>query len=138
MAKKHTGNDGPKPIVLTLPYPPSLNRYWRRVGNRTVLSREARRFRKRVKDAWFVQRFVHYREPLGSTPVEVKMVVSPPDNRRRDLDNVLKAVFDGIEAAGVIDDDSQVRRLEVEFSGIVTEGQIDVEIIPYSAGETPK
>ncbi|MGB9619088.1 MAG: RusA family crossover junction endodeoxyribonuclease, partial [Armatimonadota bacterium] len=111
-----------------LPYPPSVNRYWRRVGNRTVLSREARRFRARVKDAWFVQKFVHRREALGDVPVEVKMIVKPPDKRRRDLDNVIKAVLDGIESAGVIADDWQVRRLELEFGDCVDGGAVLITI----------
>ena len=29
-------------MVLTLPYPPSINHYWRRVGPRTLISREGR------------------------------------------------------------------------------------------------
>lgn len=130
MVKKRSRTSQPKPIVLKLPYPPSVNRYWRRVGNRTVLSREARRFRKRVTDAWFVQKFVHGRNPLGSALVQVRMTVSPPDNRKRDLDNVLKAVLDGIASAGIIDDDSQVRSLEVEFSDPVDGGSVTITIGP--------
>lgn len=33
---------------IELPYPPSINHYWRRVGSRTLISREGRRFRERV------------------------------------------------------------------------------------------
>ncbi len=32
-------------FVVELPYPPSVNHYWRRVGDRTLISREGRKFR---------------------------------------------------------------------------------------------
>ena len=35
-------------LEVELPYPPSINHYWRRVGPRTLISREDRRFRERV------------------------------------------------------------------------------------------
>jgi len=35
-------------IDVDLPYPPSINHYWRRVGPRTLISREGRRFREHV------------------------------------------------------------------------------------------
>jgi crossover junction endodeoxyribonuclease RusA len=35
-------------VLLTLPYPPSVNHYWRRVGRRTLISREGRTFRRDV------------------------------------------------------------------------------------------
>ena len=38
-------------IELELPYPPSVNHYYRHVGRRTLISREGRRFRDRVGQA---------------------------------------------------------------------------------------
>ena len=35
-------------LEVELPYPPSINHYWRRVGARTLISREGRRFRREV------------------------------------------------------------------------------------------
>ena len=35
-------------MKIALPYPPSINRYWRRVGSRTLISREGRAFRRNV------------------------------------------------------------------------------------------
>ena len=35
-------------MPLTLPYPPSVNHYWRRVGLHTLISREGRTFRQNV------------------------------------------------------------------------------------------
>ncbi|MFC6277036.1 RusA family crossover junction endodeoxyribonuclease [Psittacicella hinzii] len=36
-----------------------------------------------------------------------------PDRRRRDIDNVIKPIMDILTEAGVYDDDSQIKRLEV-------------------------
>lgn len=38
----------------------------------------------------------------------------PRDNRRRDLDNILKSTLDGLVDAGVFPDDSQVVQLEAK------------------------
>ncbi|MBI2930977.1 MAG: hypothetical protein HYY16_04950, partial [Planctomycetes bacterium] len=35
-------------IELELPFPPSVNHYYRHVGPRTLISREGRRFREEV------------------------------------------------------------------------------------------
>ena len=35
-------------LEVELPYPPSINHYWRRVGPKTLISREGRRFRASV------------------------------------------------------------------------------------------
>ena len=52
-----------------------------------------------------------------------------PDRKVRDLDNLLKGVLDGLVAAGVMLDDSQIHDLRVVNSGeIVTGGKIVVSV----------
>ena len=92
-----------------LPYPPSINHYWRRVGPRTLISREGRAFRRKVCSilaAMGVETF--------EGPIVVALDLYPPDRRRRDADNSLKAVCDALEKAGAYEDDSQIVRLTVE------------------------
>lgn len=93
---------------LEIPYPPSVNHYWRRVGARTLISREGRLYRERV---------IHCVRTLGierlSGPLEMQVILAPPDNRRRDLDNCLKALLDALEHAGAYDNDSQIHSLTV-------------------------
>jgi crossover junction endodeoxyribonuclease RusA len=93
---------------IVLPYPPSINHYWRRVGPRTLISREGRRFRQRVM-AVLAARGV---QPLQG-PLAVEVEVYPPDNRRRDIDNVQKALLDALQHGGAYLDDSQVVRLAI-------------------------
>jgi crossover junction endodeoxyribonuclease RusA len=47
-------------------------------------------------------------------PLEVEVEVHPPDNRRRDIDNVQKALLDALQHGGVYADDSQIVRLTIE------------------------
>jgi Holliday junction resolvase RusA-like endonuclease len=45
---------------------------------------------------------------FGERRVAVSIVAFPPDNRTRDLDNILKALLDSLQHAGVIPDDNDV------------------------------
>lgn len=110
-------------MELELPYPPSVNHYWRRVGPRTLISREGRRFRKSVAAILAALRL----RPLdGSLAVHVE--VFPPDRRRRDLDNCLKSLLDAMEHGGVYADDGQIAKLTIEKREPVEGGKTLVRI----------
>jgi crossover junction endodeoxyribonuclease RusA len=119
-------------ITLDLPYPPSTNKYWRRVGNKTILSRAARQFRKRVADLWFVEKYIFRRDGFGDAPVAVDLTVHPPDRRKRDLDNILKPTLDALQAVRIIDDDSQVKQLALQFAECTDSGKIVVTIVKWN------
>lgn len=110
-------------ITLELPYPPSINHYWRRVGSRTLISREGRRFRQSVTAILAAMNM----QPM-SGPLQVDVEVFPPDNRRRDVDNVQKALLDALEHGGAYGDDSQIVRLAIEKGPPVEGGKTIVEI----------
>lgn len=118
-------------LTLKLPYPPSVNRYWRRLGNRTVLSRAARQYRRHVADLWFVQKYIYMQVGFDTQPVAMSLVVKPPDKRRRDLDNVLKAIFDAIEHSNIIADDSQIKKLVIEFGEPCPPGSVVLSLSLY-------
>ena len=110
-------------LRLTLPWPPSVNHYWRRVGNRTLISKEGRLFRKRVLATLSAQHI----EPMTG-PLAVRVVAHPPDRRRRDLDNIAKSLLDALEHGGVYEDDNQIDRLSIERASVVKGGAAMVEI----------
>ena len=100
-------------LVAALPWPPSVNSYWRsppRLG-RTILSERGRAYREAAVQLLMVQR-LHGR----LTPGRLSIVLSafPPDERTRDLDNLLKPVLDVLTHAGTIEDDGQFDRLTIE------------------------
>jgi Holliday junction resolvase RusA-like endonuclease len=106
-----------------LPYPPSINHYWRRVGPRTLISRAGRRFRQRVVASLAGRRL----EPLAG-PLVVEVEIYPPDHRRRDIDNVQKALLDALQHGGVYLDDSQIIRLTITKCEPVVGGKTVVRI----------
>lgn len=97
------------------------------MGSRTVLSREGRRYRASVCAALAVRRVVRMNGRLA-----VRVTVCPPDNRRRDLDNVQKALLDALAKGGAYRDDSQIDRLVVERGPVTPGGRVLVVIEPIA------
>ncbi|HOD84218.1 MAG TPA: RusA family crossover junction endodeoxyribonuclease [Phycisphaerae bacterium] len=93
-------------MILTLPYPPSVNRYYRHVGFRTLISREGRAYRTAV---CLALRQAGVR-PLDG-PLAVGLDLYPPDRRTRDADNVQKALLDALQHGGAYGNDSQIKKL---------------------------
>jgi crossover junction endodeoxyribonuclease RusA len=96
-------------IEFELPYPPSVNHYFRMVRGRMLISREGRLFRQRV---CAILAASGVRAMAG--PLALQIEVYPPDNRRRDIDNVQKALLDAMQHGGAYGDDSQIVRLAIE------------------------
>ena len=119
-------------MVMMLPYPPSVNHYWRRVGPRTLISREGRAFRKRVCALLGCSG-----QPPRDGRLALCMDAFPPDHRRRDLDNIQKSVLDALEHAGVYADDSQIDLLITRRRKIVPNGALGVQVIELPLRRCP-
>lgn len=117
-------------MQLTLPYPPSVNTIWRRVGARTLLSADGRAYREAVAQAVMLAGI--RRGYTADKRLEVTLLACPPDRRRRDLDNLPKALFDALTHAGVWADDSQVDALTIRRMDPVKGGSVlvKVEVMP--------
>jgi hypothetical protein len=61
-------------------------------------------------------------------PLAVQIEVYPPDNRRRDIDNLQKALLDAMQHGGAYGDDSQIVRLAIEKRDCVLGGRTIVHI----------
>lgn len=96
-------------VVLELPYPPSVNHYYRTYRGRMLVSAKGRAYRDDV-----AHRIVMAGNPSLIGKLRVTIHLSPPDNRRRDLDNCLKALLDAMQNAGVYHDDSQIDEMLVK------------------------
>lgn len=91
-----------------LPWPPSVNHYYRHVGSRVLISRDGRLYRERI-----VNKLKSENISTFSDPVELFIELYPPDNRRRDVDNSLKCLLDTFTHGGLYRDDSQIYKLTV-------------------------
>ena len=99
-------------IEFTLPWPPSVNTYWRNFNGRMIISAKGREYRETVGDQMTLQKMVY----RFSGPLRVVIEAYRPDKRRRDLDNLLKATLDGLAYAGVYEDDSQIVDLRIYWA----------------------
>tara|TARA_R110000868_G_scaffold209842_2_gene459714 strand:+ start:143 stop:502 length:360 start_codon:yes stop_codon:yes gene_type:complete len=100
------------PLEITLPWPPSVNTYWRNFDGRTIISLRGREYREAIQKLIMVNRLQkHFDGPL-----RVTIAAYRPDKRRRDLDNLLKATCDALCHAGVYEDDSQIHDLRIYWA----------------------
>ena len=118
-------------IELHLPYPPSVNHYWKTSGKRRYISAAGKAFRFDAHYAWHKAGS----PTLGKARVRVSVALYPPDRRRRDVDNSAKCVLDALEAIGVFDDDEQVDDLRFVRCERVEGGACIVMIEPIEQGE---
>ena len=114
-------------IILELPFPPSLNTYWRKARGRMYINAKGLLFRRQVSE--YVKRH-SLAAPEGFLSYAVQLY--PPDKRRRDGDNfAFKAIWDSLTHAQCIEDD----RLFKEWSGtwmpVVKGGKCRVFISQY-------
>lgn len=111
--------------TLTLPLPPSVNRYYRHVGAKVLISADGRAYRSRVVSEVLMQL---RRPPRLSGRLAIIMRVYPPDRRRRDLDNLRKALWDALTHAGVWLDDSQIDDDRAIRCERVAGGRVEIDI----------
>ena len=115
-------------MILELPYPPSVNTYWRHARGRHYISAKGKAYREAVQ--WAAKQG----DLVADAPMEgrLKVCVSlwMPDKRRRDLDNTMKALLDALEHADVYEDDSQIDELQIIRKEVEPPGKALVEIMP--------
>jgi crossover junction endodeoxyribonuclease RusA len=110
-------------MKLTLPWPPSVNTYWRRAGHTIYLSNKGRKYRQ---DAYYS--ILPYVTTPFTGPVSVRVNLYPPDKRVRDIDNVFKGLLDSLVYGGVMGNDNQIKHLEAFMHEKDKPGRAEVEV----------
>lgn len=97
-------------VRYELPFPPSVNNLFATVGRKRVRSDRYRAWAKQAAEFITLQgkKRVH-----GHVSLHVGLV--RPDRRVRDLSNTLKAIEDLLVDMSVIDDDSLIQRISVQW-----------------------
>lgn len=121
--------------TITLPYPPTINSYWRTVSGRVLISAKGRIYRTQVANAVMLARRAG-NVPAWPIPqrLAVRLDAAPPDRRKRDLDNITKALLDALTHAGVWLDDSQIDDLRIVRCPHMRGGQVVVTVTEVSVG----
>lgn len=116
-------------ITVSLPWPDN-----KLSPNARVHHFALARAKAKAKSAANILAFLAYREigrPHIIGAVDVSITFNPPDNRRRDIDNMLasnKAALDGVSAAIGVDDSRWDLRLS--RGDVVKGGMVVVQITP--------
>lgn len=117
-------------ITITLPFPPSVNTYWRSVNKgklagRVLISEKGRQYREAVAQVVLLM-LGRARNIDGRLSVEI--TAHAPDRRKRDLDNLPKGILDALTHAGVWVDDSTIDHLCIRRGENAPGGRVVVKI----------
>jgi crossover junction endodeoxyribonuclease RusA len=117
-------------IEVTLPWPPSINHYFGYAGGRVYLKQKGRDYRKAVQEQVKLQ--IHDLKTIN-TLCKVEIEAWMPDRRKRDVDNILKALLDALTKAGVWEDDTlvddeRIYRARDENGNLLIGGMVKVRI----------
>ena len=106
-----------------LPWPPSVNHYYRHVGSRVLISKEGRAYRERIRAIAVVRHW-----PCFADRIEVLIDAYPPDKRKRDLDNLLKPLLDALQHARLYVNDCLIDRLSIRRGKPAKPGYVHVAV----------
>lgn len=106
------------PVVIELPYPPSMNRIWRSAasaaGQQVYLAPSYVKWRQAADALLMSERGWSKKRLIG--PFEIEIGLCPPKSHPRgDLDNRIKAVLDWLQRANIIVNDKFCQRLVVQW-----------------------
>ncbi|NBI12515.1 RusA family crossover junction endodeoxyribonuclease [[Haemophilus] felis] len=111
-------------ITLELPYPPTINHYWKHTKQgRHYITDKGRAYQSKVKE-------VCSGSVPFTKPVSVKVQVWLPDKRRRDLDNLWKVLLDSLVNAKIVADDcwQAMPKQSIEAMGVMKGGKLVVRL----------
>ena len=130
-------------LQFNLPYPPSINHYYLRTRKGMAINATGKAYRQLI---WLtlrecIDKGKKWRGEALEGDLMVEIIIYPPDKRKRDMDNIKKALFDALQHAGLYKDDSQiVDDHTIKINKVVKGGLIDFRIqsaiLPFSLRES--
>ncbi len=109
---------------FSLPYPAylSINRLYRKSKTGVFLSKKAWEYREIVYFS------IYQFKKFYDEKIKLEIKVHHPDKRKRDLDNILKAVIDSLQYAKLFNDDYQIKNLHILEMPVLTDGKLEITI----------
>lgn len=113
-----------------LPWPPSVNHYWcqgkpiYKNGKRIVPRYKSDKANSFIKQTKATVGIVE----ASLKRIAVEILAFPPDKRCRDIDNILKAIFDALVSAKLIKDDEQIDDIRVMRGDVVKGGMVKIKV----------
>ena len=116
-----------KMIEIKLPYPPTINTYYRHPHGKTLISKKGREYRNMVVGYCMIHRI----RPMEGR-LKMLILAFPPDRRRRDMDNIQKPLLDALQHGRAFIDDSQIDKLITERRTVERGGYVVVKIAQWN------
>ncbi len=116
----------------TLPYPPSINKYWTSrltnqvnpaTGKRIKIVSRTKQVVKYMHDAYYLLKSQNLNS-IDSKHLRVEFYIYPPDKKMRDIDNLVKSLQDVLQYAGIYKNDYFIDELLVKRCRVVKHGLV--------------
>ena len=114
-----------KRININLPWPPSVNSLYR-INRRSRIFKSKKAVDYTATVGWTLKRAGF--EGFGMSRVEIDILACPPDRRKRDLDNIQKALLDSLQEAGLFKDDCQVDKITITRGKVIKKGNVFIQV----------
>jgi crossover junction endodeoxyribonuclease RusA len=131
-------------MIISLPYPPSANVYWRNFQGLTVVSQEARNYKAQ---AGWLAKSQDVRLLDGDIAVSLKLY---RPQKKGDIDNRIKVLLDALQGVA-FENDSQIVELhvfryddkanpgvEVELWQVVENERDEANVHEFVVGDSPQ
>ncbi|PHM37164.1 RusA family crossover junction endodeoxyribonuclease [Xenorhabdus innexi] len=113
-----------KTYRLKLPWPPTINHYWKHSRWGHYITEKGKDYRQNIITLIKQQDL----DILTPSRIRITITAHPPDRRRRDIDNLPKAVFDSLTHAHFWVDDEQIDDMRITRGELIKGGCLDVQI----------
>jgi crossover junction endodeoxyribonuclease RusA len=114
---------------INLPFPPSVNALYKNRNGGRCKTKKYTDWEAAAQAMFLTQKRNHH-----TKPVAVNIFATPPDNRRRDIDNIAKATLDFLVKMAVLADDSLIRVLHIAWTEKPQGIYVIIEDMPDASG----
>lgn len=114
-------------IIIQLPLPPSTNRYYRRAGNKIILSKEGRDYKKL---AALIGKEMRIKPIAGKVLLNVSIYPRKGPGGQRDLDNSIKPVCDALQGVAY-QNDKQIKMINIKEWKPWAKGAVKIEVFGF-------
>lgn len=109
-------------LRFDMDYPPTINHYYVRTPTGMAIGKPGLIYREVA--LLMLSKHKHFFDKDQRLAIAIN--VFPPDQRKRDLDNILKCTLDSIQFAQVFDDDNQIDSISVIRMQPVDDGKLSI------------
>ena len=112
-----------KHIDVEVDWPPSANNNWMIRRGRFVKTNEAACYKRLIGNLSYTWEKITFLKDI-----EVSIKAYPPDNRKRDIDNLLKITLVALQETHLFENDEQIRKITIERMHKCDKGKLQIRL----------